>query len=213
MKLEHLGRYLWAKKICGELDVARVADIACATGYGCSILAQEAEQVVGIDRSYQYLEKAPKIENVTYVCKNLDTMEADIYESFFDMIVCFETIEHVKYPERLIQSFSKMLNKNGTLLLSFPNSCYEKVDENGENADIYHLHVFQKEEVEKWLKMNGFEILNCLGQSYCNLRCQAEYDALKAGRIATEELEKEHECTLSNCSGRQMRVLFQRLMM
>ena len=60
MKLEHLGRYLWASKVIAESRAQIVADIACATGYGSNILKENANVVYGFDRNEKYISIAQK---------------------------------------------------------------------------------------------------------------------------------------------------------
>lgn len=189
MRLEHLGRYLWACEECKKFDRPIVADIACANGYGTLMLSGVADEVQGFDRSGDYLASAPKRDNIKYAQCDIDTIPLEAYENQFDMVVSFETIEHVKDPARLIRLFSCILKSQGQLLLSFPNSKYEKLDEYGLNKDHYHLHIFEREDMIRLLEAEGFRIDSLLGQSYCNLKCNEENNAIKAGLVSAKELE------------------------
>ena len=193
MRLEHLGRYIWATNECLRAKAETVADIACANGYGTLMLSKCADIVYGFDRSSEYIALAPKRENIEYVLADLDKLETQEYGEKFDIITCFETIEHVKNPERLSKTLYNLLKPRGTLLLSFPNSIYEKTDEYGLNKDEYHLHIFEKKKILEILESAGFEICEILGQSYCNERCNLENDSVKAGIISAKELQKKHE--------------------
>lgn len=193
MRLEHLGRYLWAADECRSIPDSEVADVACANGYGTLILSKSSKSVHGFDRSAEYISRAPKAENLEYVVCDLDSFSPEGYEDRFDLITCFETVEHVKKPDSLVKLLHGMLKPGGTLLISFPNSVYEKTDEYGLNKDEYHLHVFEKEEMLNLLRSTGFEIADVLGQSYCNEKCNEENDAVKAGLISADELRQKHE--------------------
>ena len=193
MRLEHLGRYLWACDECRQRECQRVADIACANGYGTFLLAQAAGQAFGFDRSDEYIAKAKKQDNLTYISCDLDTLPMEQYSACFDLIASFETLEHVKDPDRLIRLFATMLSPGGVLLLSFPNSRYEQVDEYGLNRVEYHLHIFEMEQVIEKLRASGFKITAVMGQSRCNELWNQEQRDIQEGRTRAEVLEKLHQ--------------------
>lgn len=193
MRLEHLGRYLWACEACARIPEATVADIACANGYGTGLLAQRAAQVYGFDRSAEYIALAPRKDNIRYLVADLDAFEAGDLAGRFDLITCFETIEHVRQPRHLVRLLYDLLKPDGELLLSFPNAAFEKVDENGVNHDEFHLHIFSGTQLPDMLRQCGFEVLAVLGQSYCNEQCSLENDALKSGALSADALQKKHQ--------------------
>ena len=67
---EHYHRYLFAADFCRG---RRVLDIACGEGYGCSILGQVAEHVVGVDIDRQTIVNAEK----TYGAASVRFLVAD----------------------------------------------------------------------------------------------------------------------------------------
>ncbi len=168
MKLEHCGRYLYALDNISEKDI--VADIACATGYGSNLLAQKAKFVLGADINEKYLQIARK----NYKQNNLKFIKADLNENLnlleynITTIVSFETIEHTPNPFAVIEKFYNILPSDGRLILSFPNSQNEMVDENGKSLDPFHLSVIEYEKMLNYLSNIGFEINRILGQSFIN---------------------------------------------
>ena len=74
----------------------KVLDAACGEGYGSSLLAEEAEEVTGLDIDKEAVENA----NHKYGNKKLSYLKGSIEELPFedhtlDVVVSFETIEHV----------------------------------------------------------------------------------------------------------------------
>ena len=118
---EHLPRYLFARDLAQGL---RVLDFGCGTGYGTAILAQSAKSAVGLDIDASALDWARanhEAANVSF--ERRDDLGAGLPPNSFDLIVCFEMIEHV--PEALqakaIESFARLLHKNGVAVISTPN--------------------------------------------------------------------------------------------
>jgi 2-polyprenyl-3-methyl-5-hydroxy-6-metoxy-1,4-benzoquinol methylase len=98
---EHIARYQFAKRFCAQ---KRVADIACGTGYGMRILAETASQVDGYDKEA--------------LCGNqvLD-LEKDSWTKRYDVVVSFETIEHLANPEFFLENARRTA---GLLVVSTP---------------------------------------------------------------------------------------------
>lgn len=79
---EHIARYRFAERFC---EGRTVADIACGTGYGSEILRKVAVEVQGFDK-----------ENL---CGNrVIDLEKEQWNENYDVIVSFETIEHLGNP-------------------------------------------------------------------------------------------------------------------
>jgi 2-polyprenyl-3-methyl-5-hydroxy-6-metoxy-1,4-benzoquinol methylase len=85
---EHLARYQFALRFC---ETKTVADIACGTGYGSERLRSVAKSVEGFDRED--------------LCGNrLIDLEKDSWNSSYDVIVSFETIEHLVNPDFFLEN-------------------------------------------------------------------------------------------------------------
>ena len=128
MRIEHLGRYLWAKDVIKKHNCNNVLDVACANGYGTKILSEVCKNITGIDNKNNYLKYAIEnyyAQNINYIFKNIDTEKID---GIFDCIVCFETLEHLKHPEAFIKQLNNNLNQDGILLISIPNDKYELIE-------------------------------------------------------------------------------------
>ena len=164
-RIEHLARYYFAAEELNRFE--KVLDVACANGYGTQILSQKALRVIGVDKNKEYL----KIAEHKYSNKNIEFNCIDVdrenIEGLFDGIVCFETLEHLKYPEKLLKNLYNILTNNGTMILSVPNSNYEVI-ENGKNKDPFHLHIFEYNEIIDLIEKSGFIIEKVYGQSYTN---------------------------------------------
>ncbi|MCP3677122.1 MAG: class I SAM-dependent methyltransferase, partial [Deltaproteobacteria bacterium] len=94
---EHLHRYAYAAQF---VKGKRVLDLACGEGYGSSILAEDAAEVVGIDRDERVIGHAASKynrHNLSFKPGNIEDIPFDSDE--FDVVVCFEAIEHIQGQE------------------------------------------------------------------------------------------------------------------
>lgn len=117
--LEHLHRYaITAELVSGKL----VVDIACGEGYGSALLAKKAMQVTGIDLDPAIIDYAQK----KYQRKNLSFMQGSILQiplddHVADIVVSFETLEHVGDHEKVFAEIKRILKPGGLLILSTPD--------------------------------------------------------------------------------------------
>lgn len=129
---DHAARYEFA---ANYVRGKRVVDAACGSGYGSARLRQAgAAACVGIDldggsvRRNQALYGPLGIEFIEGNCESHD------FKSHApDIVVSFETIEHIEHPDRFLEQVKKALGADGLFLVSCPND-----EELGNNP--YHLH-------------------------------------------------------------------------
>jgi SAM-dependent methyltransferase len=114
---EHLARYSLAARFASG---RRILDAGSGEGYGAALLRRAgASSVVGIDIH----EEAVNHARDRY---GLEILQGDIGalpfpDSSFDLIVCFETIEHVPDGSRALSEFRRVLAEDGLLIISTPN--------------------------------------------------------------------------------------------
>ncbi len=90
--IEHMNRYIFASQF---VEGKIVLDAACGEGYGTDILAEKAEKAYGIDLNEEVIDSASKKYcNANFSRMSIDDM-SDFADDYFDVVVSFETIEHV----------------------------------------------------------------------------------------------------------------------
>lgn len=139
----HLARYALARRHVRE--GAMVLDAACGLGYGSAILAAgtSAARVLGVDLAGWAIEYArlhygstdPRLEFRQGDVTNLGFLN----DASIDLVVSFETLEHLPNPDQALQEFARILKPGGVFIGSVPNLW---VDEQGRNPVPYHLHVY-----------------------------------------------------------------------
>ena len=169
ISMEHLARYRWAKEMLRRKKAQRVLDIACADGYGTIQLYKKGRFVLGADRDEILIKKAKaEYSDCEFDVIDIDTQAKKVVQQApYDAICCFETLEHIQYPEKAIELFYECLNKNGYLMLSVPNEQYEPKDEKGDIVSKYHLHSFTPNQIKDMVNDCGFKIEKTLYQPMC----------------------------------------------
>jgi 2-polyprenyl-3-methyl-5-hydroxy-6-metoxy-1,4-benzoquinol methylase len=152
---EHLARYLWA----AELAPGRtVLDAGCGTGYGTEILAKSsAERVVAIDLSdVAVSETARRVGNLADVSQ-ADVCQLPFANETFELVVCFEVIEHIQDASRAVEELARVLRPDGVVLVSSPNP------RRYPPGNPYHVHEFTPEELRSLLERH-FDSVALAGQ-------------------------------------------------
>ncbi len=153
---EQLDRYKWACKYIKSGD--RVFDAACGLGYGGHVIRHltHAAKVVGIDGSdyaIDYARKAfPCVEGrAEYRVGMLPDVLSEYPDGSFDVIISFETLEHVENPQVLLGEFYRLLTPGGRVIVSVPN---DWSDETGVDPNPYHLYVYDWAKLKRELGAN-----------------------------------------------------------
>lgn len=133
----HLNRYLTAKQyVVGK----RVLDVACGEGYGTRLMKNwGAESAVGVDISDEAIQVANRQfagEGITFLAHSAE--ELPFEKNSFDVVVSFETIEHLPNPEKFLGEIKRVVKPGGVVIISCPNDdYYAKNLDSYENP--YHL--------------------------------------------------------------------------
>ena len=148
---EHWHRYLYALQYAKGKTVL---DIACGEGYGSDLLAECATRVVGVDISEEVIKHASSKyirHNLEYRCGRAGSIPVE-GEGVFDVIVSFETIEHLDEDERVrfLAETQRLLTSTGVLLISTPNRLIYSDALNYINK--YHLKEFYYDEFIAFLR-------------------------------------------------------------
>lgn len=131
---EHVSRYDWVKDFVKNKTVL---DIACGSGFGSYKLVAEgnAEKVLAGDideDTVKYASCRNRHPLVDFQVQNAETFK---FDKKFDVVVSFETIEHLKKPEAFLSNVNEVLNTKGSFFVSTPIS---GVPYNKKPANIYH---------------------------------------------------------------------------
>ncbi len=140
--LEHIHRYAVA---AGMVSGKIVLDIASGEGYGSNLLAQSAKQVTGVDVSSEAVSHATKKyqrKNLSFIKGSADKIP--LGDGICDVVVSFETLEHIHAQDEMICEIKRVLKKDGIMIMSTPEkfTWSDKMHHKNE----YHVKELYKEQ-------------------------------------------------------------------
>lgn len=114
---EHIYRYRFA---CGLVRGRRILDIACGEGYGAYALSKAgAASVIGVDICEQTCCHARQKYGLDVRCGNAQAIP--LADNSVDVVVSFETIEHLPRVDLFLMECARVLTTRGLLVISTPN--------------------------------------------------------------------------------------------
>ncbi len=191
---EHWHRYHWVSPL---LSQKVVADMACGEGYGSALISHSAQQVFGVDIDSKTIESAQSkynnISNLNYI--NADVLSTPIEESSIDVVVSFETLEHLVAHDLLMHEFKRVLHDSGTLVLSTPD---KSVYSGNDNHNEFHLKELHEDEFRDLVETN-FKHVIYFGQQFQTASMLAPLKPhLNATQATTHFLQQGHESSAVN---------------
>ena len=157
---EHWHSYQFASAFAAG---KRVLDAACGEGYGSALLARRAASVVGVDIAEEAVRHARERyagqANLRFEAGDCTALAAPAQP--YDLIVSFETLEHVAAQEALVAGFARALADDGLLLISSPDRRTYS-DESGFRNE-YHVRELYRDELVALLQRH-FPVVRLFGQ-------------------------------------------------
>jgi len=132
---EHYHRYCLAR----DLAVGRnILDVASGEGYGSALLADVARSVVGVEldaASVKHAREAYPRENLRFL--EGDATRMPLPDACVDMVVSFETLEHLGDHDRFLSEVRRVLRPGGLFLVSTPDR--DVYSAPGQPKNPYHV--------------------------------------------------------------------------
>lgn len=154
---EHINRYSFAARLVKN---KRVLDIASGEGYGCAAFRSAgAKSVIGVD--IDPLACAHAVRKYAIDARAGSAESIPLESGSVDVVVSFETIEHVPSPVRFMREISRVLKPDGLLVISTPDkNLYNSA---GKEPNPYHCSEMTLEEFETLLH-SAFSKVSLFGQ-------------------------------------------------
>ena len=118
LEAEHQLRYRFARTWVAD---KRVLDAGCGVGWGSAVLlGAGAAEVVGLDLDREAIADAgTRVPRAEFVVGDL--LELPFEDNRYDVVVCFEALEHTGNTDRTLDELARVLAPDGLLFVSSPN--------------------------------------------------------------------------------------------
>ena len=164
----HSHKINLAMKLLSQISFANCLDIGCASGYMISEIAKSYPKAkyFGIDIYDKAIEYAKKrYPNIKFQVASVAKLP--FKNNTFDLILFYETIEHVENPRACLLEIKRVLKKDGTLILAMDSGSllfriiwFLWENTQGKIWKGAHLHPFHHSELEQLIGGIGFKIRN-----------------------------------------------------
>lgn len=141
---------------CGD----RVLDVGFGVGYGLKIMAEEAEELTGIDVDPRIMPNAQKLTKELSKIRELrcyDGHRIPYSDGALNIVTCIDVIEHVSDYMGLIMEMVRVSER--IVVLSTPNRRPEYTKRNGKPKNPWHLREWSFRELDSILdKITGVQV-------------------------------------------------------
>jgi ubiquinone/menaquinone biosynthesis C-methylase UbiE len=190
----HLDRYRFAAQ---QVKGKHVLDCASGTGYGVRMLRESgfAASVIGVDidnNAIAYALKKHHVEATSFICSSGDALP--LRDASVDIVVSFETIEHVSDDVPLVEEFYRVLRTEGILIVSTPNQWPLA-------TAPYHVREYNRSSFLRVLELK-FDCLELYNQ---NSGCDTVHNRGQPRGIVATTMDNEQsaECYIAICRRRK----------
>ncbi len=146
-----------------------VLEIGTSTGYMSRVLRERGNTVIGVEVDPEAASIAKQHCDRLLNADIESLLVSDALEkNFFDVVILGDVLEHLKWPDKVIEQLKSHLRPNGYLVVSLPNVAHGDVILNllagkfpyhdSGLLDITHLRFFGLEDVVKLFDSAGYQI-------------------------------------------------------
>jgi 2-polyprenyl-3-methyl-5-hydroxy-6-metoxy-1,4-benzoquinol methylase len=104
------------RQFLGELTHLKVLEAGCGSA---SHIPMNDCFVTGIDISPYQLERNQRLSE--RICADLHQYDNPAWQESFDVIICWNVLEHLQNPKVVVEKFFKWLKPSGKMILGYPN--------------------------------------------------------------------------------------------
>ena len=145
----------------------RVLDVGCGTGrHACEIFRTLGADVAGIDLNMEDLRKAALTLYLmdgagdgSWIISKADATKLPFRDSFFDVVICSEVLEHIPENRAAIAELVRVLKQGKNLVVSVPRFLPERIcwalSSDYHNEPGGHIRIYKKKELISLLENAG----------------------------------------------------------
>lgn len=152
---------------------SRVLELGSASGYLSGYMEQKlACRVTGLEfdpnATKIAAERTTEVHTVDLDAENV--LDVAKNSAPYDVFLAAAILEHLKYPERLLQSARELLTDDALIIVSLPNIAYWQIRlmllrgkfdyEDYGVMDRTHLKLYTRKTGQELLEQNGYQVIN-----------------------------------------------------
>lgn len=162
----HITKVKTFKKLLGTKKPKKILDVGCASGYMTNEISKIMPQatLTGVDVYSKSLAFGKKVYPQIKFIK-ADAHQLPFVTSSFDLVICYEVIEHVVNPNIVLKELKRVVKKNGQVIVAMDsgNWLFRIIwfiweNTKGKVWQGAHLHPFRHQKLEEIIKKCGFRI-------------------------------------------------------
>lgn len=165
-KIWHTYKLRTFKKIVKDRKINSILDVGCASGMLTNEISKTflKSKIYGVDIYEDALVFArKKYPSVNFIVA--DAHKLPFKTNTFDLTVCYETIEHVVDPLKVLEEIRRVTKKGGISILAMDSGSllfrivwFLWENSKGRVWKGAHLHPFTHRQLENIIKKSGFSI-------------------------------------------------------
>jgi len=161
--LTAIQRYRLITSRISPQEGLKLLDIGCAYGYYLDLARLYGWDVQGVELNPQAVREAS--ETFKLDIKHGRIQDHAFEDKSFDLVTCWDLIEHLQDPTALLQETGRILKTGGSFVLTTPDISSLPSRIMGKRwmgyKTIEHIHFFSKETLTKYFEKTGFELKEC----------------------------------------------------
>ena len=153
---ERYSRTYQIMKSLSRLEFSTLLDVGGAEGYK-AYLAREifGAKVTSSDLSEEACKRAREIFNIEAIPADVHNLPFGNEE--FDVVLCSETLEHVRDLDRAVRELLRVSKK--AVVITVPHETKEEIEHSADAGMHSHIHAFEPESFS-FLKTEGYEVIS-----------------------------------------------------
>lgn len=165
-RIWHRHKIQTLTNIIKNKNYENIADAGCAGGYMTNQIAKlfPNAKIIGLDiYSSAILHAKKKYPRIKFL--KCDLHQIPFPNNYFNLITCYETIEHVIDPPKVLKELKRIAKKKSTVIIAMDSGnilfkiiwfFWEKTT--GKVWENAHLHPYHYIQLENLIKQVGFKI-------------------------------------------------------
>ena len=137
-------RFLFAYEQAAATVFGKVAEAGCGESYGIRLVLPKVDFYVAMDKYPTHIAHE-QTEKLFFKQMNFPNF-GGIPTNFFDFVICFQVVEHIREDNLFIERIAALLKKGGKLLLTTPQASMSLT------RNPFHVREYEYSQLETLMK-------------------------------------------------------------